>query len=134
MLSLARDVVFFSELRAIGRRKRKQAPRFCHSERSEESLFDLRGGKHTNEERFFASLRMTMFWFFAQPLKPRPTNREENTNAKKRGGGKTKARLPKQTGLWVRLRCLELELHLEGELHFTRQTRQKRDLSGRGRG
>jgi hypothetical protein len=42
----------------------------CHSERSEESLFDLR--TRENEERFFASLRMTMFLIFPQPIKPAP--------------------------------------------------------------
>jgi hypothetical protein len=37
---------------------------FCHSERSEESLFDL---AHEKKEGFFASLRMTKVWmvFFA---------------------------------------------------------------------
>jgi hypothetical protein len=33
---------------------------FCHSERSEESLFDRRPSKN-NKEGFFASLRMTEF-------------------------------------------------------------------------
>jgi hypothetical protein len=32
---------------------------FCHSERSEESLFDL---SHEKKERFLVSLGMTIFW------------------------------------------------------------------------
>ena len=43
---------------------------YFHFERSEESPLDSRGGKHTNEERFFASLMMTTFWILSPPVKP----------------------------------------------------------------
>jgi hypothetical protein len=69
---------------------KKSAP-FCHSGRSEESLFDLKC-KQRKKERFFASPRMTTILFFpavCEAAARKDKDEDEDRTSKKRAAAET---------------------------------------------